>query len=101
MTNTERVRHNYQRMKVLKALNEARGVGREIDFDELLDVCDAMNAAMVPATLDFHLRYMALRGWVSLRIGRTKEAVDAILGVTLTDRGVDRIDIGRMPELEG
>ena len=96
----ERIRHNHQRMKILKALLQLVGVDRKAGFDELLEVCDSMGAPMVPRTLDFHLRYMRQEGWVKLRIERTSRKVDDIVGVTLTASGVDRIDIGRMPELE-
>lgn len=96
-----RIRHNYQRMKILKAINESRGVGREIEADELLEQCAAMGSPMVPPVLDYHLRYMAQRGWVVLQLGPNDERVDAVIAVTLTARGLDRIDIGKMPELEG
>lgn len=99
-TNLDRVRYNHQRMKILKALNSMAGVDREADFQELLDVCDKMGLPLVPAQLDYHLRYMRQRRWVSLRIGPNERRADAILGVTLTARGVDRIDIGKMPEPE-
>ena len=94
---TDRVRHNHQRMKILKALLELVGVDREAGFEELIEVCDNMGAPMVPRTLDFHLRYMRQSGWVKLRIERTNRKVDDIVGVTLTAPGVDRIDIGQMP----
>ncbi len=97
---TQRIRHNHQRMKILKALLELVGVDREAGFDELLEVADKMGASMVPHALDFHLRYMRQRGWVMLRIESTGRKVDQIVGVKLTAKGVDRIDIGRMPGLE-
>lgn len=93
----DRVRHNHQRMKILKALLELVGVDREAGFEELIEVCDNMGAPMVPRTLDFHLHYMRQSGWVKLRIERTSRKVDEIVGVTLMAPGVDRIDIGRMP----
>ncbi len=96
----ERVRHNHQRMEILKALLELVGVDREASFEELLEVCDNMGAPMIPCTLDFHLRYMRPNDWVKLRIERTSRRVDDIVGVTLTANGVDRIDIGWMPSPE-
>lgn len=101
ITGLERVRHNQQRMKILKALNLLVGVDREADFGTLLDACDNMNAPMVESQLDYHLRYMRAQGWVILRVERTQRSVDEIVAVKLTPKGVDRIDLGKMPELEG
>lgn len=97
----ERLRRNMQRMKVLKALNLLVGVDRETDFETLLNACDIMNAPMVESQLDYHLRLMNAKGWVILRIERTQRRVDDIVGIKLTPKGVDRIDLGKMPELEG
>jgi hypothetical protein len=96
-----RLHHNKQRMKILKALLKypAGGVGREVDFEDLYDAASLMGAAMVPDQLDFHLRVLEEWGWVDLWRGNTEKRVDAILTVTLTAAGLDRIDIGKMPEL--
>jgi hypothetical protein len=96
-----RLHHNSQRMKILNALLRypAGGVGREVEFEDLFDAVALMGAAMVPDQLDFHLRMLEEWNWVELRRGATEKKVDAILGATLTAAGVDRIDIGRMPDL--
>ena len=96
-----RLHHNKQRMKILQALLKypEGGVGREIAFDDLFDAVALIGAAMVPDQLDFHLRMLEEWNWVELRRGDTDKKIGAILGVTLTAAGVDRIDIGKMPEL--
>jgi hypothetical protein len=96
----DRLRYNRQRMKVLKGLLRLAGVGREVDFNDLWELCARMGAAMVPDQLDFHLRFMEEWNWVELRRATTPRKVDEIVGVTLTGAGVDRIDIGRMPTPE-
>jgi hypothetical protein len=95
-----RLHHNAQRMKILRALllYPAGGVGREVAFDDLFDAVAVMGAPMVPDQLDFHLRMLEEWNWAELRRGDTEKKVDAILGATLTAAGVDRIDIGKMPE---
>jgi hypothetical protein len=100
MNQTQRLRHNWQRMKVLKALNEHAGVAEWVDFGELLDVLDKMDAPMVPDQLAYHLKFCEEWNWVELKRGRTDQEVNGILKVKLTAAGLDRIDIGKMPELE-
>jgi DNA-binding transcriptional ArsR family regulator len=96
-----RLHHNQQRMKILRALlkHPAGGVGQEILFEDLFDALDLMHASMVPDQLDFHLRVMEDWNWVELRRGNTERRANAILGITLTAAGLDRIDIGKMPDL--
>ena len=96
---TERIRHNFQRMKILKALTKHVGVGVWLDLDELLTVLDKFNVPMVPDQLSFHLRYCQEQGWVELQRGKTKARGDTILRVKVTAAGIDRVDIGTMPEL--
>lgn len=96
-----RLHHNAQRMKVLKALLKypSGGVGQEVAFDDLFDAIAIMGGALVPDQLDFHLRVLEEWNWVELRRGDTEKKANAILGVTLTAAGLDRIDIGKMPDL--
>jgi len=100
MNETQRLHHNFQRMKLLKALNLHAGLGEWVDFDELLDVLDKMDAPMVPDQLAYHLKFCEEWNWVELKRGRTAQNVAAILKVKLTGAGLDRIDIGKMPGLE-
>ncbi len=95
----ERIRHNAQRMTILKAVLDLVGVDREAGVAEILKTCDRVGYPMVPDKLDFHLRYMREWGWVKLRTESTVRHVDEILGARLTAYGVDRIDIGEMPKL--
>jgi hypothetical protein len=100
MTDTERIRHNYHRMKILKALNEHVGVNEWVDFEELQDVLEKFNLPLLSGQLSFHLRYCEDQGWVELKRGRTEKKVNAILQVKLAAAGLDRVDIGQMPSLE-
>jgi len=98
MKETERIHHNRQRMGILKALNVHVGVGEWVDFEEAIEVLDKMDLPMVPNQLSFHLRFCEGHGWVDLKRGRTEESANAILKVRLTVVGLDRIDIGKMPD---
>jgi hypothetical protein len=105
MNETARVHHNRQRMAILRALKLhletlSLGIGDWLDFDELREVLDKMDLPMVTGQLAFHVSVCEAHGWLDLKRGRTERSVNAILKVRLTAAGLDRIDIGKMPDLE-
>ena len=90
----ERAYHNYQRLKILRALNKYRGVGRWVEFEELRDLMRKWGAPMAPQQLEYHLCLMAdcALGWVELEIGEGERRGDEILAVRLRTAGVDSLD---------
>lgn len=100
MVDTQRIHHNYQRMKLLRALLKHKGVRHWVDFDELMLVVDAFGIPMIDDQLDFHLAYCEGHGWVELERGRGERSANQILRARLTVSGLDRIDTGKMPELD-
>jgi len=90
----ERAHHNYQRLKILRALNKYCGVGRWIEFEELRQLMRKWGAPMAPMQLGYHLGLMAdcELGWVELKIGEGERRGDEILQVRLRAAGVDALD---------
>lgn len=100
LDDAERLRHNYRRMKILKALNKYAGVGRWVEFEECRQLVRRFGAPMVPAQLDYHLRFMAdpALAWVELEIGEGEISAEQILRVRLRAAGVRALDTARVIE---
>jgi len=90
----DRVRHDRDRAVLLDILAK-RGVGQEIEFRELLEQADLYDRPMSLKTLEFHIRYMAGKGWVGFQESCPADSkVPEIRTVWITAQGVDVIDFG-------
>lgn len=85
-------RHKTERGQILRYLAEL-GLGQSATPRSLLDFMDDYGYSLTPDRLDFHLRYMAEKGFVRLESFPKEIGLpELIRTVSITAKGVDYID---------
>lgn len=89
----DRNRHDRERETLLEIL-ASKGVGQAMPFDDLQFDARLRHRPMTAKALEFHLRYMADKGWIEFRAEDTEERLSKITVAWITHRGIDKIDLG-------